>query len=51
MIYETPKTEEEKSATSKLNINNQIRVVDVCFSPGEDVFLVLRADGNLYLFG
>ena len=50
MIYETPKPEEAKLVSSKIT-ENQIRVVDVCFSPGEDVFLVLRADGNLYLFG
>ena len=50
MIYETPQPEEVKLNSQKIS-ENQIRIVDVCFSPGEDVFLALRADGNLYLFG
>ena len=27
------------------------KVLDICFSPGEDVFLVHRADGRIRLFG
>lgn len=26
-------------------------VKDIVYSPGEDVFLVIRADGSIYLFG
>ena len=27
------------------------KVIDICFSPGEDVFIVHTADGRLYLYG
>lgn len=27
------------------------KVLDICFSPGEDVFLVHQADGRIRLFG
>ena len=27
------------------------KVLDICFSPGEDVFLVHQADGRVRLFG
>ena len=47
MEYETPELEESKAKENQ----HQVKIIDICFSPGEDVFLVLRADGNLYLFG
>ena len=47
MEYNTPALEESKAKENQ----NQAKITDICFSPGEDVFLVLRADGNLYLFG
>ena len=47
MEYETPQLEESKTKENEY----KNKIIDVCFSPGEDVFLVLRADGGLYLFG
>ena len=47
MEYDTPQLEESKTKENEY----KNKILDVCFSPGEDVFLVLRADGNLYLFG
>ena len=46
MEYHIPDTEELKEE----GVGGR-RVIDICFSPGEDVFLVHRADGKLCLFG
>ena len=45
MEYKTPIAEETKDSEVSY------KIVDICFSPGEDVFLAHRADGTLYLFG